>query len=273
MKKAFSLILICLFFYNNQVEAQSRPRFKGMLLSLLTCQNEEELKGNVHSVTTKYGNSEKEKKLEEYHYSEYNEENQIISSFFRRVNAKEYYRYDANSKLTNIITYRKEILQDSIVFIYNDEGALKNRLIYDADKLTIKETIEIHYDSTGMPVRTASRRIRATQLERVLEIGDTYIDIFSVVNTRRGDTSRYSFDLEKRCINRSSHKKVINSVDGKTRIEIRENVTDDKSILFNKYEYDSIGNWVRLKIYNVKKGKEPKPRDLLSLYVREIEYR
>ena len=273
MKKAFSLILICLFIYNTQMEAQSRPRFKGMLLGLLTCWDEEELKGSVHSINTKYGNSEKEKKLSEYHYSEYNEENQIVLSVFRRTNTKQYHRYNADSKLTNIITYRKDILHDSIVFIYNDEGALKNRLIYDDDKQTIKETMEVYYDSTGMPIRTASRRIRATQLERVLEIGDTYIDIFSVVNTHKGKTSRYSFNPEKRCIDSSLHKKTINSVDGKTKVEIIENATDDKSILFHQYEYDEIGNWVRFKLYNVKRGKEPKPKDLLSIYVREIKYR
>lgn len=271
MKQAFSLILICLFFFNPLMEAQHSPK---VLRRLLLCENEENLKGQIHSITTKHGMSFKERKIKELDYSTYNAQNQVIKRVHPRTKMQYYYGYSPEGLLNNLSRYREDVLFDSILYVYNDEGALTHELTYGKDRHTLKQTIEVYYDSTGMPIRAATRKVNSVVLERVLEVGDDFIKIFSVLDTKmRGDTSGYLFDPIKRCIKPKLEKRVVNSINGKTRIEIIEGVPDERSVLIRKYEYDEVGNWTSVEIYNVKEGKEPKPKDLLSIFVREIKYR
>ena len=273
MKKRTALLFLAILFTLTESHAQRRSLSSLRILpDLLSCEQGEELKGQVRSVVEKRSPSGKEKDLQMVSFTRYDEENRRVMRKDESTDIHSYYHYGPAGRLQSITRYFKGEPGDSAVYVYHDDGrarAVMTYLLVESQNLVAVK--DIRYDSTGMPIMVADRKVFGTAIEKVIRIGDDYIDLLWGVNAKFKKTLRYPFDPERKCI--FDDGRYIENIEGETTLKIFENRNRKNRLIVFEYEYDEVGNWVVLRVYDIKTGQKLLPRYRYSMRVREIEYR
>ncbi len=272
MKKITLLILFWMFLLSPTDNfAQEYANSPKVLPQLLACDQEEELKGQVRSITEKQGNSPAKQQLATVFYSEYDEQNRMVMMENILLGVRTYFHYGQEGRLQSTARALNRSPLDSAVYVYHDDGRIRAVMIYDINRETLREVKDVRYDSTGLPVMVATRGVHSTAVEKVIRIGEHYIDLYWGRGSMLTQALRYPFDPEKRCI--IDYDRRIENVQGETAMKIFEDRNKKNLLTIHRYEYDEVGNWVVRRSYRVKKGKKLRKRNLYRMRVREIEYR
>lgn len=251
---------------------------------LLKCK--ENMKGEVKKITeTKWfhdGYREKNK----YFFDENHKLVRYVNDNRKELN----FAYDIKGNLSTQVVkeYGKTI--DSLVGVYENGDDLKYMLIYRGPYQHLFSIQQVLYNDENQPQKIKIDELRYapekthlvhhTTWEELhwkndMEFSVDFVDIKKKTMYISKSITVSALDENSGCLlnDPTSGKRVITNLDGETTVEVYT-VSDnsDASKIMVEYDYDTYGNWVEKRHYEINDGNNSRKKKQLANIKRKIEY-
>ncbi len=190
-----------------------------------------------------------------------------------QIKTKKFIKFQKGNQIDYVNTYSTKILLDSVDYQYSNANLLRQIQVYSEEKLQLKSTIEITYDSLFQPYRLVKRGLADSEIQQVVKKGDGYIIIQFWKVGSKTELLKFSFDHQNNCIPYTTEKEIKN-VNGQIILDViqipKENGKMQK--VLSEYQYDEKGNWIQLSTYLLGKKFRKRKRNLILKIERTIHY-